>query len=358
MQHEEQHDLYEKHKELLPTYKRYAEHLSSLLKNALISEGIKFHLVESRAKDTDSFVAKALKPEKSYKNPFQDITDLVGLRVIAFYEDDCSKIENLILKTFSLTREKEDKKPQSVANFGYRSVHYIVRSDDQTSEADEFSCMAGLEFEVQVRTVLQHAWAAISHKLEYKQKNEVPDKLARKLSRLSALFEIADDEFVSLRSISEKEDQLIDKKVENKEEGIPIDSFSLSHYLRHSDTIKKLYQDARKAGFIFDQPRSTDSDPLSGLIQICNLAGLTTITELESQLEETSSQARRYLESQILANQAEGRSIWYATSAFICQLLLILKFPDKIHENKLTEFGWGNEIAAQVLRVAKGFQFH
>ncbi|MEN5047104.1 GTP pyrophosphokinase [Pseudomonas koreensis] len=359
MENQEQKEILRKqHAELLPLYKNYAEYLGSLLREKLTTEGIKFHLVEYRAKDTESLVTKATKPEKSYTDPFKEITDLVGLRVIAFYEDDLPKIEKQIRNTFILTREKEVKKPNSTANFGYRSVHYIVRLNPEAPDIGEFDKVADLDFEIQIRTVLQHAWAAISHKLEYKQKNEVPDNLARKLSRLSALFEIADDEFVSLRSISEQENEKIDKKVGRNEDGIPIDSFSLSHYLKKSGLVQDLYGHAKRAGFVFDQPRSSDSDPLSGLIQICNLAGLSTITDFVEQLEEVSPFARDYLNQQYNANLNAGRSIWYASSTFICQLLIILKHPNEISKEKLVEFGWGNDMAAQVLRVARQFQFH
>ncbi|VVQ27353.1 GTP pyrophosphokinase family protein [Pseudomonas fluorescens] len=358
MQDQDQKEtLRNKHTELLPTYKKYAEHLSALLREQLTKKGIKFHLVEYRAKDTESFVTKASKPEKSYPDPFKDITDLVGLRVIAFYEDDLPHIEKQIHHTFKITRDKEIKKPESAANFGYRSVHYIAQLNAKTSNFDEFENLANLEFEIQIRTVLQHAWAAISHKLEYKQKSEVPEKLARKLSRLSALFEIADDEFVSLRSMSEQEREEIDKKVMSKEEGLPIDSFSMNRFLEQSELVQDLYQNARKAGFVFDQPRSTDSDPLSGLLQICNLIRLNTITDFEKKLREIAPQARQYLNDQIRTNEAAGRSIWYATSTFICQLLIILKHTNEICEENLVEFGWGRDIADQVLRVAKQYQY-
>lgn len=345
-------ELRDEHQKRLPQFKKYAEYVESLLKERLAQKGIKTHLVESRAKDTESFVTKALKPEKSYKNPFEDITDLIGLRVIAFYEDDCTKIEELVTELFTPTKEKEDKKPESAAIFGYRSLHYIVRFDPTAADVGEFDNLANLEFEIQVRTVLQHAWAAISHKLEYKRKNDAPDNLARKLSRLSALFEIADDEFVSLRAMSVAEEEAIDKKLVDKESGIPIDSLSLANVIERPDLVKKIFQVANQAGFVFDRPRSGDSDALSGLIQICTLAGITTITHFENELNESLEGAGPYLSAQIKTNVSAGRSIWYATNTFICQLLILRKHPKKITEEKLVELGWGSEIASQVLRVA------
>ena len=69
----------------------------------------------------------------------------------------------------------------------------------------EWKKFSGIKFEIQIRTVLQHAWSAISHKLEYKTVNDVPKKMRRQLFRISALLEIGDQEFSSLRQISENE---------------------------------------------------------------------------------------------------------------------------------------------------------
>lgn len=344
--------LYEEHKKKLPLLEKYADHIETLIKERLKVEGIKTHLVESRAKDTESFVTKAFKPEKSYENPFDDITDLIGLRIIAFYEDDFPEIEKLVTNTFTPTKEKEDKKPESAAIFGYRSLHYIVQFNPKVANVGQFDELANLQFEIQLRTVLQHAWAAISHKLDYKRKNDAPDNLARKLSRLSALFEIADDEFVSLRAMSAAEEKAIDKKLWDNETGIPIDSRSLATFIDNSDLVRKIFGIAQNAGFVFDRPRSGDSDALSGLIQICALAGINTITHFESDLEDSLDAASSYLTRQIRANINAGRSIWYATSTFICQLMIIGQHPKQITQEKLVELGWGSDIASQVLGVA------
>ncbi len=345
-------ELREEHQKRLPQLEQYARHIEALLRERLKIKGIKTHLVESRAKDTESFLTKAFKPEKSYNKPFEDITDLIGLRVIAFYEDDFPYIEELITEIFIQTKAKEDKKPESAAIFGYRSLHYIVQLNPTVVDIGEFDGVANLEFEIQVRTVLQHAWAAISHKLDYKRKNDAPDNLARKLSRLSALFEIADDEFVSLRAMSAAEEKAIDEKLGGNETGIPIDSHSLASFIENSDVIRKIYRVAHDAGFIFDRPRSGDSDALSGLIQICALADITTISHLQNELENSMVAARRYLSTQIMTNKNAGRSVWYATNTFICQLLVIQQYPKKITEEKLVELGWGSDIASQVLGVA------
>ena len=74
------------------------------------------------------------------------------------------------------SRRGEDDPPD---RFGYRSDHYIVRTP-----ADER--FAGLSAEIQVRTVMQHAWAAVDHRIRYKA-DDLPRDLSRRLFRLNAL---------------------------------------------------------------------------------------------------------------------------------------------------------------------------
>jgi len=80
-------------------------------------------------------------------------------------------------------------------------------------KAPNYRGLGGLKVEVQVRTILMHAWAGIEHKLAYKKTEHVPNQFKRKLYQLSALFEVADDQFESLRNEKDKyKDQIISEE--------------------------------------------------------------------------------------------------------------------------------------------------
>ena len=83
--------------------------------------------------------------------------------------------------------------------FGYRSTHYSVRLLPDRAHLPEWRDFAQLRAEIQIRTVLQHAWAAISHALQYKREFEVPSQFRRRLSRLAGMLELADEEFTGVR---------------------------------------------------------------------------------------------------------------------------------------------------------------
>lgn len=83
--------------------------------------------------------------------------------------------------------------------FGYLSVHYVVRLSHERGALSEYRKYADIPVEVQVRSVLQHAWAEIEHDLGYKTKEGIPSEFRRRFSRLAGLLELADSEFVAIR---------------------------------------------------------------------------------------------------------------------------------------------------------------
>lgn len=107
-------------------------------------------------------------------------------------------LESIINEEF-IINEKVDKMAEKEPDqFGYGAIHYIVTLGERFSgtrydELKKFLC------EIQVRTVLQDAWANIEHHLVYKQESAVPKDLQRKLNGLSGLFETADNQFQQIR---------------------------------------------------------------------------------------------------------------------------------------------------------------
>jgi len=158
------------------------------LDHAIKSQRIKTHSLPNSIKSFDSFAAKVRR--KNLKDPFNQINDLVGLRVVCLFLSDLSKVGEIIKRTFKLISEEDkiDKRPKDV--FGYMDIQYVVTLRDGT--------VAGIEpmpFEIQVRTIAQDAWASVSHELYYKQPETIPEEWKRDFYALSALFYVADQHF-------------------------------------------------------------------------------------------------------------------------------------------------------------------
>jgi ppGpp synthetase/RelA/SpoT-type nucleotidyltranferase len=156
-------------------YQDCAEAAESVLKAALEAANIQVHTLESRAKDPESFARKASLPSEQdpgqpkYPNPLRQITDLAAVRVITFLLDDVEKVNAQVEEQFHVL-EKVNKSGLLVKDekLGYHSVHYLVGFTAQRLSMPEYARHRALIIEIQVRTILQHAWAEIEHDIQYK----------------------------------------------------------------------------------------------------------------------------------------------------------------------------------------------
>jgi putative GTP pyrophosphokinase len=144
----------------------------------------------------------------------------------------------------------------------------------------EWSAYQGMRAELQVRTVLQHAWAAIDHKLAYKRESDVPKGLLRQLSRVSALLEVGDEQFEAVRSASQGLDASYDARTRAGELDIPIDASSLPAYVSESDVVIKLVKIAQEVGFTVG--REPSSEGVGVLVQASGAAEIDTIASIDS----------------------------------------------------------------------------
>jgi len=142
--------------------------------------------VEGRAKDVPSFIKKAL--VKHYEDPWTEIPDKAGVRVVAEHIGDLDDLVEVVKDTHCVLRE--EGKNLAPNELGYSGIHLQVlapvEDDDDPDEP--------VEVEVQVRTAAQDLWSRTSHSLLYKPLLEAPASVARSLYRLQALMELFDHE--------------------------------------------------------------------------------------------------------------------------------------------------------------------
>jgi ppGpp synthetase/RelA/SpoT-type nucleotidyltranferase len=186
-----------KYSELSDKYKTLAINLREALRKFLNDAGIDVLDVQYRVKEFESFYEKI--ERKSYSKPFEEMEDICGLRIICSYLSDLDKISELINSEFDVLESTDKSDLLEPDRFGYRSLHFVVSIKKEWLKAPNYRGLSDLKAEIQVRTILMHAWADVEHKLAYKKKDHVPPQLRRKLSQLSALFEVADQQLDSLR---------------------------------------------------------------------------------------------------------------------------------------------------------------
>lgn len=180
----------------LSSYQRLVEEVKYVLKTKLQAANIKYADLQGRAKEKNSFLAKVSR--KAYLNPLEEITDFAGIRVVCHYEPDAAQIANTIRSEFNVKEHVDKTLRLGVDKMGYGGAHFIVTLGPRYSGA-RYDGLGELKCEVQVRTVLQDAWAVISHQLSYKNEESVPPRLQRDLNNVSALLEIAQRTFDHVR---------------------------------------------------------------------------------------------------------------------------------------------------------------
>jgi putative GTP pyrophosphokinase len=219
-----------------PLFERTIENFQQAIVIFLKEKEIPFLDVSGRIKDLSSFFEKI--DRKQYSNPFNDNEDFCGIRVIVYYPNDIEEVQKIIDKEFDLQNSIDKAEELEVNEFGYRSKHSIVKIKKEWLSAPNYRGMEDIKVEIQVRTILMHAWAEIEHKLAYKSKQQIPRELQRQLFRLSAKFEESDEQFQSLKEGIEKYRQEIKENVKDKHQSkkdikLNLDSLSalLDYYL-------------------------------------------------------------------------------------------------------------------------------
>ena len=204
--------------------------------------GLTVLAVEHRVKEEKSLAGKLERKGDGY-NTLEDITDILGCRVICFLSDEIDKIGKKVEETFVIDWENSsDKRTLLKENaFGYLSLHYICSLPYGDKWPDE---ICGKKFEIQIRTILQHAWSAIHHDIGYKSDFGVPREISRQFARLAGLLELADDEFVRARDNMAYYTEDIRKRIITDDaDEVVINMISLNEYVLHNAKMQQLIKE-------------------------------------------------------------------------------------------------------------------
>ena len=213
--------------------------------------------VTSRVKTTESLVQKAFYRKKNYEDPFREIEDKVGLRFVVLLADDIRIIENAITSEESWTYDKArdflEEQESSPYEFDYQSLHYVVRSKIEIN-SDGINIPSNTPCEIQVRTLLQHAYSELTHDTIYKPSVQTTPALKRAAAKSMALIEATGDYFTqvsdTIRLTVEKNNKVNDivniefsKRVSENFENTPLNKMIIDHYKNFIDPEKKHFSE-------------------------------------------------------------------------------------------------------------------
>lgn len=292
-------DLSKQYDEAISTQKVFTKRIAETIKRITDVENIAYVSIDKRTKSKDSFLAKALDPRKAYTDPINQITDLTGVRIICYYNNDVETIRDLIKAQFKVDEKNSIDKSTSLGinSFGYRSVHLVIGYNKERSKLKENAAFRDLKAEIQIRTICQHAWAEIEHKLNYKDDEKVPDEIMRRLFRISGLLEVADDEFLFVKKKIENVRFGYKEKFSHNDLNTDINAESLDVYLDGISKTDPIFVLAEDNGFYINPVHPSSKDPAYGVNKVLSLAGMNQISELRDIIEKPGNKFKNFLQS-------------------------------------------------------------
>ena len=187
-------------------YKAWGEYLVSQISDELSSTGKDLEIffktpAVTRLKSDESLIDKAFYRKKNYDDPYEEIEDKVGARFVVLLLEDidviCNVIENSDNWDFDPCKHFVDDKEKEPLLFTYQSVHYILRPKNTLQHGD-ISIPSHVACEVQIRTLLQHAHAELTHDAIYKSKKKIKPNVQRTVAKSMALIETTDEFFATV----------------------------------------------------------------------------------------------------------------------------------------------------------------
>lgn len=325
------------------SYKYLCEVVSTLLVRVLAASSIEVHSILSRCKARGSLEKKILKKRKY--SDLSEITDLAGIRVITHYGDDVDKVAKIISKEFQVDQNNTlDRRIATEPDrFGYVSLHYVVSLSEARAQLLENLSIADLKVEIQIRSILQHAWAEIEHDTGYKSELEVPSPIRRKFSRLAGLLELADQEFNSIRNEIIDYTRRVEAEVNYKVVNVGIDRVSYEAFILKNEISRQIDEELASAvgcSLEFDK-----NDDYASQINRLKFFGIDNISGLIQHLERFKTEivdlavAVFARPSRAGINSANMKLDWGIACFYLCHLLAG-KSTEAVLDAYLLENNW------------------
>jgi len=266
----------------------FGETLTKLINTILKRQGINAHEITFRVKRRQSAAEKVKNNPEKYAS-LEDLTDLLGVRVITYFSEQVDAVAKIIADEFDIDHGSSVDKRTILDpdRFGYLSLHYIARLNSRRAELPEHQVFAPLRFELQIRSILQHAWAEIEHDLGYKSRAAVPRQVRRRFSRLAGLLELADDEFLAIRDELSKYEEVISREIKTRPDSVTVDRISIREFILQNELVQRLDIEVAQASGDDLEPEGDMAVSYSNrIVSILSVLGVTDIQEVAKLLED------------------------------------------------------------------------
>ena len=287
--------LMEQYHERLSLYERLAQIAYEALKRALDEQRVTVTTIDYRVKKEKSLAGK-LELKGAKYHSLDDVTDIVGMRVVTFYSADVDKVAAIVNEIFDVDwgNSVDKRKLHQSDSFGYNSLHYICKLPKTVVDDPEMPQLNTIRFEIQMRTTLQHVWSTIEHDTGYKGDVKIPQEYRRQFSRLAGLLELIDDEFSRLRTtLTDYRRQVQSLVASGKLDDVALDTENFRSYmkLRPFDRLNKRIAAVNQAEIY--------PTPLISFIPVLKSFGFNTLGDVQQFILNNSEEAYQLAVSQL-----------------------------------------------------------
>lgn len=297
----------EQYHERQAVYQRLAQVAEETLRQALKKQHVAVIALEHRVK-TESSLAGKLELKGAKYHTLDDVTDILGMRVVTFYSDDVDKVAAIVNEIFQVdwSNSVDKRKLHRLDSFGYNSLHYICRlKDPPPAPPRGRDCRAGslpsgrfgggLPFEIQMRTALQHVWSTLDHDTAYKGGGvNIPHEYQRQFGRLAGMLELVDEEFSRLRNVlTDYRRQMLALEASGQLDKVDLNSDTFRRYLEAQPFAR-----LNKRIAAINQAELYPV-PMMPFLRVLQKLGFETLGEVNRLIEEHSDDAYRLAVSQL-----------------------------------------------------------
>ena len=211
-------------------FKNLSERISLLVGDILTTEKIDYDSIDWRVKSQQSFEKKI---RDNVVSQGKDMQDFAGIRIICYLISDIEKISVILRNNFQIHENLSSNKSDILGDqkVGYQSIHLVASLSKERLKLIENKQFTNLIFEIQIRTILQHAWAEIEHEKKYKFSGELPSGIPRRFNLISGMLEMIDNEFNQLSKMIDDYSNEVKSKTRTGKLDIPINYTSIMQYL-------------------------------------------------------------------------------------------------------------------------------
>ena len=269
-------------------YSDFTENTKDLIVKLLNEKNLNVHSITERVKERPNLLEKLTRPDKYYLN-LNEVMDIAGIRIITFFSDEVYAVAEIIKDQFEIDDEHSVDKSVLIEpdRFGYISLHYIAKFKNHRLELPEYHHFSDCKVEIQMRSILQHAWAENEHDIGYKTKQSIPKNIRRSFSRIAGLLEIADSEFIRIKNSLKEYEESVTSLIIQAPNLVFIDKVSLNIFIKNSDFVHDLDTEISIATKIQIVKEETYFNLfIDNLIDRLEYVGLNNIDDINSSLNE------------------------------------------------------------------------